>query len=272
MQRQGPWLLASSLVLALLVAPFAIAAGEGKPVKLGKRNPARGSAVRTTHVIAKTKRIGIPAVKIANTGRGAAGDLSCRSAIGSDPISTAKSMPCLRVVNGVAGKVFQFQGVTGTTLGVIQSGTTFTDNPNAKPFVTNATGEATGLNADKVDGKNAADIIAEARAQNPAGSAPSFAFARVSAAGQTDQARSQGITDANLGHPAPGVYCFYSLTSRPKNANVTLDASPGETSVDTTTKGGPCPNPSQHEMTVFTYDSAGAAADRPFYVSITGTG
>ena len=270
-RRTGPWLLASSLLLAVIVAPFAVAAGEGKPVKLGKRNPARGSAVRTTHVIAKTKRIGIPAVKIVNNGKGAAGDLSCRSAIGSDPVSTAKSMPCLRVANLAGGKAFQFQAVTGATIGVLQAGTTFTDNPNVKPFVTNATGEATGLNADKVDGKNAADIIAEARSQNPAGSAPSFAFARVGADGKTDQARSQGVTDANIVKSAPGVYCFYSLTSRPKNANVTLDGVPGETAVDTTTKGGPCPTPSQHEMTVFTYDSAGAPADKGFYLSLTGT-
>jgi hypothetical protein len=94
----------------------------------------------------------------------------------------------------------------------------------------------------------------------------------VSAAGTTDSSRSQGVNDANIAKGGTGVYCFVSLTSRPKNANVTLDGVPGETSVDITTKTGTgCPDEAHLDMIVKTYDSAGVPADKPFYLSLTGT-
>lgn len=266
----GPWLLASSLVLAVLVAPFAIAAGEGKPVNVGKRNPARGAAARTTQLHTNL-RAGGYGLRVDNRGAGGSAVLRCRSRLGTDVASERASTACLRGINTAAGEAFQFVTARGTLAGVIQTGSSLaTPNPNARPFVTNATGEAFGLNADKVDGLNAADIVAQARQQSPAGSAPSFAFARVSAAGATDQSRSQGVTDANIQKPDAGLYCFYQLSSRPKSANVTLDGVPGETSVDTTS-GAPCPNPAQLDLFVRTYDSAGSPADKPFYISITGT-
>jgi len=45
-------------------------------------------------------------------------------------------------------------------IGQISVGDGKTANSKAKPFTTNATGVATGLNADQVDGKSAADIAA----------------------------------------------------------------------------------------------------------------
>jgi len=36
---QGPWILVAAIAVALLVTPFAIAAGEGRPLLGGKRNP-----------------------------------------------------------------------------------------------------------------------------------------------------------------------------------------------------------------------------------------
>ena len=149
-----------------------------------------------------------------------------------------------------------------------------TPNPNAKPFVTNATGVADGLNADKLDGKDADQIIAEARQTNPAGAAPSFAFARVSADGKSlDANRTQGVTLTNLSHPATGVYCFFGIASQTKSANANIDTSPGEVGVNTT-DAGPCAGTgtsNDFDLRVMTYNSAGAAADLPFYVTMTGS-
>jgi hypothetical protein len=226
-------------VLAIIVAPVAMGAGDGKPIKLGKRNPVRGAAKRTTQLVAKTKS-GANTLKVTNTGKG--------------------------------GQAFQFVAVKGTLGGVIQIGSKFaTPHPEARPFTTNATGVATGLNAERVDGLTASDIITQAQQTNPLAGAPSFAFARVAANGTTDQNRSQGVTNANVTHPGTGVHCFISLTSRPKNANVTLDApAVGMASVNTTDAPTTCANP-QADLFVQTYDKTGTATDEPFYISITGT-
>ena len=266
--RKGAWLIGSSLALALMVTPFAIGAGEGKPVKLGKRNPPKGASKKPTQVFAKTKASKYT-LQLTNTKAGGAALAKCKSA--------ATAAPCVRSSNSAAGMAFQFHSGTGPIIGVIQSGTVLTTpNPNARPVITNATGEALGFNADKVDGLNATDIIAAAQAQNPAGTAPSFAFARVTATGTTDSSRSQGVTDANILKGAtPGLYCFANLTSKPKNANVTLDSVPGEVSVDTEVNaadGCPSPPTGNVELIVRTYDSAGAPADKAFYISITGGG
>jgi hypothetical protein len=272
-RRQGPWLVLSSIVLGVLVAPFAIAGGDGKPVRLGVRNPGAGAITKETQIIARSG----PATygtRQSNLGKGGGAIYGCRSTLGADPGNPTQSTACMRSSNLANGEAFQFQGIAGTVIGVIQSGPSLaTLNPNAKPFITNATGEAIGLNADKVDGMEAADIIKAAQAQNPAGAAPSFAFARVAANGTTDQSRSQGVVDTDISHTTPGVYCFTGLTSRPKNANVTLDGVPGETSVDTTTNapGAPCNNLTNVQLIVRTYDSAGNPLDKPFYVTLTGT-
>lgn len=269
----GPWLLTSSVALGVLVAPFALAAGEGSPAKLGQRNPIVGAVAKETQIIASSPADSY-GTRQSNLGKGGGAIYGCRSVLGADPGNPKVSTPCMRSNNLSTGEAFQFQGAAGSIIGVIQSGGSLAvPNPNAKPFVTNATGVATGLNADRLDGLEAADIVKAAQAQNPAGAAPSFAFARVAADGTTDQSRSQGVTNANVSHTTPGVFCFTGLTSRPKNANVTLDAVPGETSVDTTTNapGAPCNNLNNVQLIVRTYDSAGAAADKPFYLTLTGT-
>jgi hypothetical protein len=272
-RRQGPWLLASSIALGVMVAPFAIAGGDGKPVRLGKRNPGTGAITKETQIIAKSG-LNTYGTRQSNLGAGGGAVYGCRSALGADPGNPNKSTACMRASNLKNGEAFQFQSIAGPIIGVVQSGINLAvPNPNAKPFITNATGEATGLNADRVDGLNAADIVAAAQAQNPAGAAPSFAFARVTATGTTDQSRSQGVTDTNISRTTTGVYCFTGLTSRPKNANVTLDAVPGETSVDTTTNapGAPCNNLNNVQLIVRTYDSTGVSVDKPFYLTLTGT-
>ena len=265
--------IATSAAAAILATPLAFAAGEGLPIKIGKRNPTRGAATQETQVIANSP-INTYGTRQSNLGAGGGAIYGCRAAFGADLANPAQTTPCVRVNNLANGLAFQFVSRSGTTVGLIQAGASFaTPEPNAKPFVTNATGVATGLNADKLDGRDAEQIIAEARQGNPAASAPSFAFARVAADGKTDASRSQGVTDANVkkGSTA-GVYCFYGLTSKPKNAQATLDGVPGEIAVDTTSNTDPaCPR-SSVELIVRTFDSAGAPADKGFQLALTGGG
>lgn len=250
----------SAIVLAVCVAPFAVAA-DGDAVRAGSRT----TFTDITRILGNNAGYATQQSNL-RIGDGGAARYGCRSVAGKEF--------CLLSKNTGGGGAFRFEAQNSLLGGSIEvdvpTGRTADD---ARPFTTNATGIATGLNADRLDGLHAADIITAARAQNPAGSAPSFAFARVAAGGQTDQSRSQGVTDANITHTTAGVYCFTSLTSRPKNATVTLDGVPGETSVDTTTNnpGADCNNQTNVELIVRTYDSAGALADKPFYLSITGT-
>jgi hypothetical protein len=269
---RGARTVAAAAVLAVLAAPIAFAAGEGDPIKLGKRNPTRSAVAKETQVIANSA-VNTYGTRQSNLGAGGGAIYGCRSVIGADLANPAVSTPCVRVNNLSTGEAFQFVGLSGTTIGLIQAGPVFaTPNPNARPFVTNATGVATGLNADKLDGRDAEQIIAEARVTNPAGSAPSFAFARVGADGKTDASRTQGVADTNIKKTTVGVYCFYGLSSRPKNAQATLDGVPGEIATDTTSNtDAACPDPNV-ELIVRTYDSAGAPADKGFQLAVTGGG
>jgi hypothetical protein len=271
---RGPWIALSMLLLAAVSTPFALAAGEGKPLRLAERNPAGGGSqalTRETQLIAKTA-INTYGTRQSNKGAGGGAIYGCRAKLGSDPAVPKVTTPCMRASNLDNGEAFQFSTSNGGLVGVIQVGNNFgAANQNAKPFVTNATGVATGLNADRVDGMNAADIISAAQATNPAAAAPSFAFARLDAAGAVDASRSQGVTSANVTHTAAsGVYCFTGLTSRPKNAEASIDgATPGEVTVDTTTNTG-C-GQTNVQLIVRTFDSAGTAGDRAFQVQATGT-
>jgi hypothetical protein len=78
----------------------------------------------------------------------------CRGAAGG---TASGSAPCLRASNLAAGFAFEFAG-EGDVIGQISVGDGKTAKATAKPFTTNATGVATGLNADQVDGKSASDI------------------------------------------------------------------------------------------------------------------
>ena len=75
----------------------------------------------------------------------------------------------MRASNLADGRAFEFNANGGTEVGAI------TGPATAAPFTTTATGVATGLNADQVDGKSADEIVAAAQALS---SPPSPATAR----------------------------------------------------------------------------------------------
>ena len=151
---RGPWLVASSVLVALIVAPFAVAAGEGGSLLLGKRNPGNNES-RTlsseTEIIANTGSYGTRQSNKSDNGGGAI--YGCRSKQGGTPKGNE---PCVRASNLTDGRAFEFESKGGPEVGAIVSA-----DPKAAPFTTNAKGVATGLNADQVDGKSADEIQAD---------------------------------------------------------------------------------------------------------------
>jgi hypothetical protein len=138
----------TALILAIGIPATAAGFGEGRTLLLGKRNPSSsGSSTLTseTQIIASNSTYG---TRQSNKGSGGGAIYGCRAT------ATAGAPACVRSSNLNGGQAFQFT-TTGATAGRIE-----TANPSGAPFTTNATGVATGLNADKVDGKSATDFAA----------------------------------------------------------------------------------------------------------------
>ena len=156
----------AALALGILIGtPFAIA-DTRDPIREGIRNPTSGDAERETQIIARTAR-DTYGTRQSNLGAGGGAIYGCRSALDtSSPAAVGdpkRSTPCLRVNNLRAGKAFDFQSNTGRLIGVIQSGNNIASpRPTVAPFITNATGVAVGLNADRVDSLSASEIIQQA--------------------------------------------------------------------------------------------------------------
>lgn len=141
-------------VVAVIGAPAAaLGAGEGSPLDGGARNPAndtRQNYTKETEVIANVPTYGTRQSNKSDNGGGAV--YGCRSKAGG---TAAKNEPCLRATNLNVGSAFEFNtgGVLGGLITVGKGGDA------AKPFTTNATGVATGLNADRVDGRSGDDLL-----------------------------------------------------------------------------------------------------------------
>jgi hypothetical protein len=129
------------LVIAVIAAPIALAL----PIQGGQRNPGNRNLAfsRQTQLWAANSAF---ALRVSNLGSGGAVVDGCRNVSGGPP--------CVEVVGLKTGPVFQFIG-GGSVGGTIQM-----SNPNAAPFTTNATGVATGLNANFLQGHQASDFLA----------------------------------------------------------------------------------------------------------------
>jgi hypothetical protein len=147
-----------SLILAIGVPSVAMGFGEGRNMLLGKRNPSSNPALALsteTEIIANNSTYGTRQSN-KKDGDGGGAIYGCRSATGNEP--------CIKSVNLKGGRAFEFSTV-GPEGGRIETGAT-----TGAPFTTNATGVATGLNADRVDGKEAADFAPAADVTALAGS------------------------------------------------------------------------------------------------------
>lgn len=174
--------LAASAVIAIGVPSAAIGFGEGKRLRLGERNPSHNASralSSETEIIADTGTYGTRQSN-KRLGDGGGAIYGCRSDAGREP--------CIRANNLRGGRAFEF-ATAGKEGGRIDLA-----DPSGAPLTTNATGVATGLNADRLDGRNGEDFAA----------AGALKSASVSEAGKLE--RGRGATEAKLLDPAKGTY------------------------------------------------------------------
>jgi hypothetical protein len=172
-----------ALILAIGIPATAAGFGEGRNLLLGKRNPSTSGARALnaeTEIIADTSTYGTRQSN-KKDGDGGGAIYGCRSTPGTEP--------CIRSNNLKGGRAFELVTV-GNEAGRIETG-----SPTGAPFTTNATGVATGLNADKVDGKDAADF---APAADVTALSAALLDAQVSATGALS-ANSRGATASTKG-------------------------------------------------------------------------
>jgi hypothetical protein len=240
------WVLATVVVLALVISPFAIAQGGG--LLGGKRNPRSGAFKAETQVIANTSQFGM---RYSNRARGTGGGalLGCRSQPGGTP---QRQYPFLRSRN--VGNGLAFEIVTGGPLGGTIS---VSGGDNARPFTTNATGVATGLNAERVGSKTPAQLTIDAVAAVQG----TLSFARVLETGTAVAMR--GVSA--VARTAAGVYnvTFAGDVSR-CGLSATQSAAGAEVGATGVQLGA-----DNRTVTVTTMGTAAspAPADRGFYIT-----
>ena len=206
------YILVGALALAIGIPSVAVGFGEGRSLLLGKRNPSPNASRALnseTEIIASNGSYGTRQSNKRN-GDGGGAIYGCRSDTGREP--------CIRSNNLKTGRAFEFQ-TAGKEGGRIQVG-----DVSGAPFTTNATGTATGLNADKVDGKEAADFA----------NAGDFLTARVGANGALAGGRGATASAIEVG---PDTYrvtfgrdvsqCTYTATPNGATSGQTLAVQAG---------------------------------------------
>lgn len=230
---------AAAVVAGAIAAPLATGANEGSTLKGGQRN---GTFSSETKIIARNDAFG---TRQSNLGGGGGAIYGCRAA------NTGRG--CIEASNLNNGQAFnfRFRGPLGGTINTNASTPQARDQ--VKPFTTNATGVATGLNADRVDSMDAQEIIdaAVAKAQ------PKMAI--VAANGQLGTQRGIAAVaregegtylvraDADISKCVPTATAFQAGAN---GANVALE---------------PVDN---QQIRVHTQTNAGVAADRQFSLAI----
>ncbi|MGH2919251.1 MAG: hypothetical protein ACRDLS_11750 [Solirubrobacteraceae bacterium] len=251
---------AGMLIAAVLIgSPFAVAA-TGDVLREGKRN---GTATKETQIIGKiTARqpTGGYVTRQSNlkTGSqaGGAAIYGCRSPAGGTGEGRA---PCLRANNKSNGFAFEFATGEGGIGGFFSVGDPTIPN-GGKPFTTNARGVASGLNADRVDGREGTDLLDK----------DSVLWALVNAnIGGAAIVRDRGATTASRAGAGRYVVTFDRTISACAVQATLGDAtggtgSPGEISAD---------QPAGAAVEINTYSSTGVAADplatNGFYITVT---
>lgn len=200
--RNGPRMrqvVVAAGIIGVVAAPMGVAA-TGQALREGVRN---GTATQETQIIsnnaASTALTGGYSTRQSNLSSSGGGAIyGCRSGAGGSTANPPQN-PCVRSNNLAAGYAFEFNATSGNVVGTI---TASTPGDAKKPFTTNATGVATGLNADRLDGLDAAQIeaAADARAATDATNKANAArtrFALVNGQGQIVE-QSGGFTIASF--------------------------------------------------------------------------
>ncbi|MGI9096940.1 MAG: hypothetical protein ACR2H2_00310 [Solirubrobacteraceae bacterium] len=252
--------LVATGLLVLGISPFAVARTGGS-LREGVRN---GTTVRETEIISRVGATTTPtggyATRQSNLSSSGGGAVyGCRSQAGGSAATPRPQNPCVRANNLSTGFAFEFNASNGDVGGLFSVGT---GGDSKKPFVTNATGVATGLNADRVDGKDAADMTKDAVTATQALS-PLAQVTAAGAAGQTRGVPSGGVSD-NAGLGDYNVVFTGDLSTCALSATVT-GTDPGQVTVTPTVAA----DKSTTAIDVRTFDGAGVAADRGFHLSAT---
>jgi hypothetical protein len=193
-----------SLILAIGIPSVAMGFGEGRNLLLGKRNPSSNAnlALNTeTEIIANTNTYGTRQSN-KKDGDGGGAIYGCRSNPGNEP--------CIRSNNLKGGRAFEFVTI-GKEGGRIEIG----GDKTGAPFTTNATGVATGLNSDKLDGKEAADFAP----------ATSLTFAAISDDG-TGAPTAAGPTSPTVTLSTTGDNAVYTVDLKRDVSKCSFTASP----------------------------------------------
>jgi hypothetical protein len=263
-------LLATGL-LVVAIAPFGIAA-TGDSLREGRRN---GTTVNETEIVSNIKSTtalkGGYSTRQSNLSDSGGGAIyGCRSQAGGSRATPTPQNPCIRANNLSRGLAFEFNASVGDVVGAITAGT---GGDTKKPFTTNATGVATGLNADRVDNLDAAGIVATARIKTglDADTVDGLdstdlrpRFARIAADGTVDASRGLIATNPVV-HPSTAsayeVTFTGDLTKCAVSATLTgVDF--GDIVADPQLVSG------NTRVTVKTATSAGVAAERRFDVAL----
>jgi hypothetical protein len=247
--------VAATALLVVCVAPFA-GARTGDNLREGVRN---GTTTKETEIVSNIRSTnalkGGYSTRQSNLSTDGGGAIyGCRSKAGGSAAKPTPQNPCVRANNLSTGYAFEFNAANGDIGGLFSVGP---GGDAKKPFITNATGVATGLNADRVDSKSATDLTADAvaavRAINP--------FAQVTGAGGAGESR--GLRSTTIGHaPDSGNYTveFNGDLSKCAVSATLTDAAGGEISATPAVAAG------NTTITVRTRNSAGAVADRAFHL------
>ncbi|MFP5364461.1 MAG: hypothetical protein ACLGI5_17220 [Thermoleophilia bacterium] len=261
--------VAATSLLVLCVAPFA-AAGTGDPVREGVRN---GTTTKETEIISNinstTATKGGYSTRQSNLSASGGGAIyGCRSKAGGSAAKPLPQNPCVRANNLSTGYAFEFNASNGPVVGLISAGT---GGDSKKPFVTNATGVATGLNADRLDNLDAAQIVAAARTKagldadtvdGKDSTDLQARYAQVAADGTAGTTR--GVNTDGVTNPAgDGTYAvaFAGDVRTCALSTAIIGGAGGEISATPAFAEG------STVVTVTTFDSAGAAADRAFHLA-----
>jgi hypothetical protein len=263
--------LIASGFLAVAIAPFGIAA-TGDSLREGRRN---GTAVNETEIVSNIKSTtatkGGYSTRQSNLSDSGGGAIyGCRSQAGGSRATPTPQNPCIRANNLSRGLAFEFSATIGDVVGSITAGG---GGDLKKPFTTNATGVATGLNADRVDNLDAAAIVATARVKTglDADTVDGLdsndlrpRFAQIHADGTVGESRGLIATNPVVHANATDAYQVTfagDLTKCAVSATLT-GVNIGEIMADPQPVGG------NTKVTVTTGDSAGAPGERRFDVSL----
>lgn len=148
-------LLATGM-LVVAISPFAVAR-TGDALREGKRN---GTTRAETEIIGNLRSALTPTggyvTRQSNLSTDGGGAIyGCRSKAGGSAAKPQPQNPCVRANNLSTGLAFEFNAAGGDIGGLVSVGG---GGDAKKPFVTDATGVATGLNADRLDGRDATDL------------------------------------------------------------------------------------------------------------------